>query len=139
MRIATIDGIENFKSYIVHIEGRPELQPEIIMTMRHKGYLEYGADLVIERMKSRIMYDRFNDHTVRFAADGFLQTCVEIEFTGTFNDEQYKVIKVLIFMWYKVLFSTMLIKTNQEELLIKEMDGKYYERNIELLSKISIS
>lgn len=138
MKIATINGIDNFSSYMINVAGNPELQPEIIMTTVHDGYIEYGADLIIDRMKSHSMYDRYDDHHVRFAVDGMLNTCVQFDFTGSFDDEQYKVIKALAFMWYKILFNTLSNMKGNGELLMKEMDQDYYERNIKLLSEINI-
>lgn len=138
MKIVTIKGIDNIKSYLIQVNRRADLQPELIMTDRHDSYIEYGADKVIDIMKSHIMYDCYNEHHVRFGVDGLSEIVVQIDFIGNFDDEQYKVIKALVFMWYRVLFNTLSKKMKKGKLLMKEMDIEYYENNMELMSNIVV-
>lgn len=87
-------------------------------------------------IKRKITYDKYDDHRIIFSADGFIYNCAVLEFNDAFTDEQYKVIEFLIFLVYKSLFVNVYKKKKNTELLMKEMDRDYYERNIDLMSNI---
>lgn len=139
MREVTITGIDGFKSRMIRSGFNPSLQPNILMTTVHDSYLAYGADVIIDSMKWKTEMESNVEHVIRFSVDGLRHICVEITFTGSFSDEQYKVIKFLIFLWFKALFGEMFKNVIGEEMLIKEMDLDYYERNSSLLSYINIT
>lgn len=136
MRVIKLKDIPNIQLYYKNTSGDVSMQPHIIMTDVSDNYLSYGAQLVVDMIKRKITYDKYDDHRIIFSADGFIYNCAVLEFNNAFTDEQYKVIEFLIFLVYKSLFVNVYKKKKNTELLMKEMDRDYYERNIDLMSNI---
>lgn len=136
MRVIKLKDIPNIQLYYKNTSGDASMQPHIIMTDVSDNYLSYGAQLVVDMIKRKITYDKYDDHRIIFSADGSIYSCAVLEFNDAFTDEQYKVIEFLIFLVYKSLFVNVYKKKKNTELLMKEMDRDYYERNIDLMSNI---